>query len=77
MGLATRPTPRRTTRRVAQPTGGVALIGHPSPLTTIVDTDLAQFDEVWAADGHPHYVFPTSFNELVRITGGTPADVGV
>jgi hypothetical protein len=23
-----------------------------------------------------HTVFPTSFAELVRITGGTPADVG-
>lgn len=50
----------------------MAPIGHPAPLRTIVDTDLAQFDEVWAAGGHPHYVFPTSFDELVRITGGTP-----
>lgn len=62
--------------RVAENTGGVAPISHPAPLRTIVDTDLAQFDEVWAAGGHPHYVFPTSFDELVRITGGTPADVG-
>ena len=62
--------------RVAETTDGVAPVGHPSPLRTIVDTDLAQFDEVWAAGGHPHYVFPTSFDELVRITGGTPADVG-
>jgi len=61
---------------VAETTGGVAPIGHPAPLRTIVDTVLAQFDEVWAAGGHPHYVFPTSFNELVRITGGMPADVG-
>jgi prolyl-tRNA editing enzyme YbaK/EbsC (Cys-tRNA(Pro) deacylase) len=56
--------------------GGVPPIGHPAPLRTIVDTDLAHFDEVWAAGGHPHYVFPTSFDELVRITDGTPADVG-
>ena len=62
--------------RVAEDTGGVAPLGHPAPLRTIVDLDLGQFDEVWAAGGHPHYVFPTSFDELVRITGGTPADVG-
>ena len=31
---------------------------------------------IWAAAGHPHAVFPTSFAELLRITGGTPADVG-
>jgi prolyl-tRNA editing enzyme YbaK/EbsC (Cys-tRNA(Pro) deacylase) len=63
-------------RRVAETSGGVAPIGHPAPLRTIVDIDLANFDEVWAAGGHPHYVFPTSFDELVRITSGTPADVG-
>jgi prolyl-tRNA editing enzyme YbaK/EbsC (Cys-tRNA(Pro) deacylase) len=62
--------------RVAQTRGSVAPLGFPAPIRTIVDTDLAQFDEVWAAGGHPHYVFPTSFGELVRITGGTPADVG-
>lgn len=56
--------------------GGVAPIGHPAPLRTIIDVDLGQYDEVWAAGGHPHCVFPTSFDELVRITGGTPADVG-
>jgi len=56
--------------------GGVAPLGFPAPIRTIVDVDLGQYDEVWAAGGHPHYVFPTTFDELVRITGGTPADVG-
>jgi prolyl-tRNA editing enzyme YbaK/EbsC (Cys-tRNA(Pro) deacylase) len=56
--------------------GGVAPLGHPAPIRTIVDVDLGNFDEVWAAGGHPHYVFPTTFDELLRITGGTPADVG-
>ena len=55
--------------------GGVAPVGHLEPVQTLVDTHLAQFDEVWAAGGHPKTVFPTSFDELVRITGGTPADV--
>ncbi len=56
--------------------GGVAPVGHPEPLRTLVDNDLAAFDEVWAAGGHPHTVFPTTYDELLRITGGTPADVG-
>lgn len=60
-----------------QPIGGVAPLGHPSPIRTIVDTHLATWDVVWAAGGHPHYVFPTSFDELVRITGGQPLDVGL
>jgi prolyl-tRNA editing enzyme YbaK/EbsC (Cys-tRNA(Pro) deacylase) len=55
--------------------GGVAPVGHLEPVQTLVDTHLGQFGEVWAAGGHPKTVFPTSFDELVRITGGTPADV--
>ena len=56
--------------------GGVAPVGHPKPIRTLVDTALQPYEVVWAAAGLAHTVFPTSFTELVRITGGTPADVG-
>jgi prolyl-tRNA editing enzyme YbaK/EbsC (Cys-tRNA(Pro) deacylase) len=56
--------------------GGVSPVGHPSNLRTLVDVALADYDVVWAAAGHSHAVFPTTFAELVRITGGTPAAVG-
>ncbi len=56
--------------------GGVAPIAHPEPLRTLVDTELERYDEVWAAAGHPHTVFPTTYAELLRITGGQPAEVG-
>jgi prolyl-tRNA editing enzyme YbaK/EbsC (Cys-tRNA(Pro) deacylase) len=56
--------------------GGVAPVAHPKPLRTLVDTELEHYDEVWAAAGHPHTVFPTTYAELLRITGGEPADVG-
>ena len=59
-----------------QAIGGVAPVGHPSPIRTLVDTWLGKYDVIWAAAGHPHAVFPTSYDELLRITGGTPADVG-
>ena len=55
--------------------GGVAPVGHPAPVRTFVDTALAAYPEIWAAAGHPHTVFPTSFDELVRLTGGTPTAV--
>ncbi|WP_136708572.1 YbaK/EbsC family protein [Agromyces sp. H66] len=55
--------------------GGVAPVGHPSPVRTFVDTDLARYDQVWAAAGHAKTVFATTFDELVRITGGTPRAV--
>jgi len=55
--------------------GGVAPVGHPAPLRTLVDEDLAEYPQVWAAGGIPHAVFPTTFAELVTLTGGTPAAV--
>ncbi|MFF2271374.1 YbaK/EbsC family protein [Agromyces sp. NPDC058136] len=55
--------------------GGVAPLGHPMPVRTIVDTELAGYPVVWAAAGHAKTVFPTTFDELVRITGGTPRPV--
>jgi len=56
--------------------GGVAPVGHPKPIRTLVDLALEPYDVVWAAAGHAHTVFPTSYAELLRITSGTPADVG-
>lgn len=56
--------------------GGVAPIAHARPITTVIDQALADYDSVWAAAGHPHTVFETSFSELVAITAGTPAIVG-
>ncbi|TDC60499.1 YbaK/EbsC family protein [Actinomadura sp. GC306] len=58
-----------------QPIGGVAPLGHPAPVRTLVDVWLDRYDQVWAAGGHPHTVFPTTYEELLRITGGTPAEV--
>ena len=59
-----------------QPIGGVAPIGHPEPIGTLVDVELARYDVVWAAAGHPASVFPTSFEELLRLTAGTAAEIG-
>lgn len=72
-----RPNADFVREHTGQPIGGVAPVGHPKPLRTIVDTQLAAWPIVWAAGGHPHYVFPTSYDELLRITHGTPFDVGV
>ncbi|GAA5053208.1 prolyl-tRNA editing enzyme YbaK/EbsC (Cys-tRNA(Pro) deacylase) [Thermocatellispora tengchongensis] len=70
-----RATPEFVRQATGQPIGGVAPVGHPAPVRTLVDTWLGKHEVVWAAGGHPHTVFPTSFDELVRITGGTPVEV--
>src|SRR3954470_10532639 len=70
-----RATPEFVRAATGQVIGGVAPVGHPSRLRTLVDRALGQYDEVWAAGGIPHAVFPTTFAELVAVTGGEPADV--
>ena len=59
-----------------QAIGGVAPVGHPAPIGTLVDVELARYEQVWAAAGHPHTVVPTTYDELLRVTEGTPAEVG-
>jgi len=54
--------------------GGVAPVGHVRPVRTLIDVSLARYDTVWAAAGHPHAVFATTYDELLRITGGHPIE---
>jgi prolyl-tRNA editing enzyme YbaK/EbsC (Cys-tRNA(Pro) deacylase) len=70
-----RATPEFVREHTGQAIGGVAPVGHPKPIRTLVDAALAGYDVVWAAGGIPHAVFPTTFDELVRVTTGTPAEV--
>jgi len=71
-----RADPAFVRRHTGQAIGGVSPVGHPEPVRTIVDAGLAVHPVVWAAAGHPRAVFPTTFDELVAITGGTPLQVG-
>jgi prolyl-tRNA editing enzyme YbaK/EbsC (Cys-tRNA(Pro) deacylase) len=70
-----RATPEFVREHTGQPIGGVAPLGHPKPVRTLVDTALTGYDEIWAAGGVPQAVFPTTYAELLRITSGAPADV--
>ncbi|MBU6379941.1 MAG: YbaK/EbsC family protein [Acidobacteria bacterium] len=57
--------------------GGVSPIGWISrPEITLIDEALSEYDVVWAAAGHPHAVFPTSFTELKSTAQATPSRVG-
>ena len=50
--------------------GGVPPAGHIEKITTFIDEDLLKFDQVWAAAGTPHAVFPLTSDELVNLTDG-------
>lgn len=70
-----RASPEFVREATGQVIGGVAPVGHPAPVRTLVDRALAAYDEVWAAGGIAHSVFPSTFDELVTVTAGEPADV--
>ena len=56
--------------------GGVAPLGWISPATILIDQALNDYEIVWAAAGHPHAVYPTSFTELIACTGARAMIVG-
>ncbi len=68
-------TPDETRAATGQVIGGVAPFGHPEQLLTFVDPHLAGLDEVWAAAGAPHAVFPIRPDLLIVSTVGRLADV--
>jgi prolyl-tRNA editing enzyme YbaK/EbsC (Cys-tRNA(Pro) deacylase) len=57
--------------------GGVSPLGWISkPEIILIDEALNDYDVVWAAAGHPHAVYPTTYNELISCTGAKPMVVG-
>ena len=75
VGRLKRATPEFVRSHTGQPIGGVAPLGHPKPVRTLVDTALAEYEDIWAAGGVPRAVFPITYAELLRITAGVPTDV--
>lgn len=55
--------------------GGVSPVAHATPPVILVDTELFRFEQIWAAAGHPHAVFPLSPSELVELTGAPIAEI--
>jgi len=70
-----RATPEFVLAATGQEVGGVAPVGHPAPLRTVVDIDLAAFPLLWAGGGDHHTMFAATYDDLVRLTGGQEAGV--
>jgi prolyl-tRNA editing enzyme YbaK/EbsC (Cys-tRNA(Pro) deacylase) len=71
-----RASPEFVREHTGQVIGGVAPVGHPTPIPTYLDRALAAYPVVWAAGGHAHAVFDTTYDELLRMTGAREVDVG-
>ena len=64
-------------RLVAESTGGVSPLGWTTaPDITVMDEALNDYEVIWAAAGHPHAVFPTTFEELKKASGAQKMVVG-
>jgi len=70
-----RATPEFVREHTGQVIGGVSPIAHPKPVRTFLDPTLRQYDEIWAAAGHPAAVFSTTYDELRAMTGAEEIEV--
>lgn len=68
-------SPEQVHEATGQHVGGVSPLGHPAPLETVIDPDLAQYPVIWAAAGTANAVFSTTYEDLVRATGGNVVEV--
>jgi prolyl-tRNA editing enzyme YbaK/EbsC (Cys-tRNA(Pro) deacylase) len=53
--------------------GGVAPVGHLSPIRAWIDPRLLEFTAIWAAAGTPRHVFALDAHLLPGLTGAVPA----
>ena len=70
-----RAAPEFVREHTGQVIGGVSPIAHPAPVPTWLDSQLQQYDVVWAAAGTWNDVFALTPQELVRASGGTVSDL--
>lgn len=75
VGSLDRAAPDFVRHHTGQTIGGVAPLGHPARLPTYIDRALAAYDVIWAAAGHSHAVFSTTYDELRALTGALEIDV--
>lgn len=68
-------SPRMVRDSTGQIIGGVAPVGHPRRLRTIVDESLADYPIVWTAAGTADSVMPLTYGQLLSMTEGVAAQV--
>ncbi|WP_426995767.1 YbaK/EbsC family protein [Pseudarthrobacter sp. N5] len=74
-GRIRRATPEFVLRHTGQQVGGVAPVGHPEKIRTLLDITLEQHKTLWAGAGDHNSMFSITYEELRRITGAVPLRV--
>lgn len=70
-----RASPDFVLEHTGQAVGGVAPLGHPRPIRTILDISLEEHPLLWAGAGDHNSMFSISYGELQRITAAQPLKV--
>lgn len=70
-----RAAPEFVREHTGQVIGGVAPVGHPHPVRTLLDSTLRRYEVIWAAGGIPQAVFPITYEDLLSVTKAIEVDV--
>lgn len=68
-GKIRRASPAFVLEHTGQEVGGVAPVGHPEKIKTLLDTSLRTHELLWAGAGDHNSMFSITYDELRRITG--------
>lgn len=68
-GRIRRADPDFVLAHTGQEVGGVAPVGHPERIRTLLDASLEEHRTLWAGAGDHHAMFSINYGELLRITG--------
>ena len=68
-GKIRRATPEFVLEHTGQEVGGVAPVGHPEKIRTLLDESLAAHPVLWAGAGDHNSMFSIGYEDLQRITG--------
>lgn len=74
-GKIRRAAPEFVLEHTGQRVGGVAPVGHPEPIRTVLDESLRAHPTLWAGAGSDRSMFSIEFGELLRITDAEVAAV--
>ncbi|MFF1830907.1 YbaK/EbsC family protein [Paenarthrobacter sp. NPDC058040] len=74
-GKIRRATPEFVLEHTGQEVGGVAPVGHPRPIRTVLDTSLKEHGVLWAGAGNHNSMFSIGYEELARITNAAELQV--
>jgi prolyl-tRNA editing enzyme YbaK/EbsC (Cys-tRNA(Pro) deacylase) len=74
-GQIRRASPGFVLEHTGQEVGGVAPVGHPEKIRTLLDESLQRHDVLWAGAGDHHSMFSISYEELLRITNAEELQV--